>query len=83
MDPNITLREIRRLVHGYAALREDAPDRSVKVNGLLFCLTESVMDLGRWLSGGGFLPKEWDSNHGMSTMTPRSSGEGQPREDRS
>ncbi|APB01696.1 hypothetical protein [Nocardia seriolae] len=59
MDPNITLREIRRLVHGYVELREYAPDRYTKVNGLLFCLTESVTDLDRWLRRGGILPRDW------------------------
>ncbi|MEU6584128.1 hypothetical protein [Nocardia sp. NPDC046763] len=66
MDPNVTLREIRRLVHGYVELREDAPDRYIKVNGLLFCLTESVTDLDRWLRRGGVLPQDWATSTGRA-----------------
>ncbi|WP_405492963.1 hypothetical protein [Nocardia sp. NBC_00511] len=64
MDPNITLREIRRLVHGYTEIRENAPDRSSKVDGLMFCLTESFTDLDRWLCRGGILPRAWTTTTG-------------------
>ena len=55
MDPNATLAQIREALTTYRANLYSKAGREA-----LQDLAELVEALDGWLSGGGFLPNEWD-----------------------
>jgi hypothetical protein len=53
MDPNATLKELRRLY-------KECSESNYVETGLLEDLAENFNNLDEWLNKGGFLPKDWE-----------------------
>jgi hypothetical protein len=58
MDPEVALQKIRRLV-GAAQLAAEAFEPTTESGRTLVEMAEAFAGLDTWLSGGGFLPKDW------------------------
>lgn len=56
MDPNATLRELRRLAQ---AVHDGAVDLS-DMESHSFVMADAISAMDEWISKGGFLPEDWD-----------------------
>ena len=60
MDPNATLREIRKLVEEIQ--RRTLDEEECNVSDDFVRLAELTQALDEWICKGGFLPNEWRSS---------------------
>jgi len=71
MDPNANLEEQRELVATINKERDDGASDPDELIQAALRLTELVEALDAWISGGGFLPREWATS--ANPGPPRSS----------
>lgn len=57
MDPNAILAQIRAVIN---LVRDDETARTLDAYAELEKITDEAEALDEWLSGGGFLPTEWE-----------------------